>query len=81
MAPESPNEYGAPVNSLGMVHIAFKVDDIAKTMEHMIANGVEFTSNEYETIVDGPLAGWKWIYFKDPDGTNMELIEVTEKFK
>jgi len=26
-------------------------------------------------IDEGPLAGWKWIYFKDPDGTNLEFIE------
>ena len=80
MAPPAPNEYGAPVNALGQVHIAFQVDDIEKTMGRMIAAGVKFTSNEYETITEGPLAGWKWIYFKDPDGTNMELIEVTEQF-
>ena len=80
LEPVPPNEYGAPVNALGAVHVAFHVDDIAKTMEHMIAHGVQFTSNEYETITDGPLAGWKWIYFKDPDGTNMELIEVTDQF-
>lgn len=78
--PAAPNQYGGPVNALGQVHVAFKVDDIEKTMEHMIACGVRFTSNEYETITDGPLAGWKWIYFKDPDGTNMELIEVTDQF-
>lgn len=79
--PPSPNEYGAPVNALGSVHIAFQVDDIASIMERMIAAGVKFTCNEYEHITEGPLAGWKWIYFKDPDGTNMELIEVTDQFK
>ena len=49
-------------------------------MKRMIAAGVKFTCNEYEHIIEGPLAGWKWIYFKDPDGTNMEVIEVTEQF-
>lgn len=78
--PPSPNEYGATVNALGSVHIAFQVDDIEAIMKRMIAAGVKFTCNEYEHIIEGPLAGWKWIYFKDPDGTNMELIEVTEQF-
>ena len=81
MQPDSPNEYGAPVNALGQVHVAFRVDNIEAQMARMIEHGVTFTSHEYETITDGPLAGWKWIYFKDPDGTNMELIEVTDRFK
>ena len=78
--PPAPNDYGATVNSLGCVHIAFQVDDIDSIMKRMIAAGVKFTCNEYEHITEGPLAGWKWIYFKDPDGTNMELIEVTDQF-
>lgn len=80
LEPAAPNQYGGPVNALGQVHVAFKVDDIEKTMKQMTKAGVRFTSEEYESITDGPLAGWKWIYFKDPDGTNMELIEVTGQF-
>jgi hypothetical protein len=42
----------------------------------MAALGVEFVGgNDYGETLEGPLAGWKWIYFKDPDGTNLELIE------
>lgn len=80
LEPAAPNQYGEPVNALGQVHVAFKVDDIEKTMKQMTEAGVRFTSEEYESITDGPLAGWKWIYFKDPDGTNLELIEVTGQF-
>ncbi|MCD8138456.1 MAG: VOC family protein [Planctomycetaceae bacterium] len=81
MEPSSPNNYGAPVNAIGQVHIAFKVDNIEEKIAHMKSHGCAFVSENYETITDGPLAGWKWIYFKDPDGTNMELIEVTDQFK
>ena len=78
--PPAPNKYGEAVNSLGQVHIALKVDDIEAQMQHMIKNGVEFIGgNDYETIPEGPLFGWKWVYFKDPDGTNLELIEGTLK--
>ncbi len=73
--PPYPNNYGAPVNALGQAHVAFRVADIEKKIAHMRAHGVQFVSQDYEVIKDGPLAGWKWIYFKDPDGTNMELIE------
>lgn len=73
--PTPPNEFGLPVNALGQVHIAFRVADIAAKIADMRAKGVVFVANDYETITDGPLSGWKWIYFKDPDGTNLELIE------
>lgn len=73
--PAPPNGYGAPVNALGQAHVAFKVNDIAETKKRLSTKGVNFVSDEYETITEGPLAGWKWIYFKDPDGMNLELIE------
>ena len=73
--PDSPEGGGRPVNTVGNVHIAFKVDDIEGMITEMKSKGVKFMSDDYELITDGPLAGWKWIYFKDPDGTNLELIE------
>jgi len=73
--PPYPNNYGSPVNALGQVHVAFRVENIDKKIEHMRSHGVQFVSEKYEEIMDGPLKGWKWIYFKDPDGTNLELIE------
>jgi len=78
LEPESPNTYGEPVNSLGQVHIAFRVADIEAKITHMKKYDVTFVSENYEVITDGPLAGWKWIYFKDPDGVNMELIEESQ---
>lgn len=76
LEPASPNTYGEPVNSLGQVHISFKVDDIMKEIQRMSELGVEFVGgNDCEVNADGPLKGWKWVYFKDPDGTNLELIE------
>jgi catechol 2,3-dioxygenase-like lactoylglutathione lyase family enzyme len=78
LQPSSPNEHGAPVNALGQVHIAFRVSNIAEKIADMKKAGVRFVAEDYETIRDGPLAGWKWIYFKDPDGTNLELIEESQ---
>ena len=76
LEPKAPNTYGEPVNSLGQVHISFKVDDIEKEVARLSALGVEFVGgNDCEVNAEGPLKGWKWIYFKDPDGTNLELIE------
>jgi catechol 2,3-dioxygenase-like lactoylglutathione lyase family enzyme len=76
LEPSAPNTYGGTVNSLGQVHISFKVDDIEQEIERMSELGVEFVGgNDCEVNADGPLKGWKWVYFKDPDGTNLELIE------
>jgi glyoxylase I family protein len=80
MEPKREKQTAEPVNAVGQVHIAFHVDDIEKTIKDMTAKGVEFIGGtNYEVITDGPLQGWKWIYFKDPDGTNLELIEGTLK--
>lgn len=80
LEPESPNEYGYPVNSIGAVHIAFEVDNIDETIKNFTEHNVNLASLKYETITEGPLTGWKWVYFKDNDGTNFEIIEVTKDF-
>ena len=34
-------------------------------------------SSATSTVVDeGVLAGWRWVYFEDPDGYPLELVEV-----
>ena len=76
LEPSAPNKIGSPVNFLGQIHIAFQVEDIEEEIMRMTKLGVEFVGgNDYEINADGPLKGWKWVYFKDPDGTNLELIE------
>jgi glyoxylase I family protein len=79
LEPEAKTSYAAPVNEPGQVHIAFLVDDIEAQIKHMESQGVEFIGgSQYENITEGPLKGWKWIYFKDPNGTNLELIEESK---
>lgn len=73
--PPSMFNYGCPVNAIGQVHIAFRVDDMEKTVETLKDHDVAFVSKNYELITDGPQTGLKWIYLKDPDGTNIELIQ------
>jgi glyoxylase I family protein len=36
---------------------------------------VEFYS-DVNVVDDGPLAGWRWCYFSDPDGLALELVEI-----
>ena len=74
--PEPPNKVGPPVNAISAMHICFRVDDIEAEMKRLKALGVEFVGgDDYEVNSYGPLKGLKWVYFKDPDGTNLEIQE------
>ena len=37
--------------------------------------GVTFYS-DVNVVDSGPLAGWRWVYFSDPDGLALELVEI-----
>ena len=69
-------EVSAPKrDGLRTAHICFEVDDAVATRAELLAKGVRFTS-EVNVIAEGPQAGWKWVYFLDPDDITLELIEV-----
>jgi catechol 2,3-dioxygenase-like lactoylglutathione lyase family enzyme len=61
-------------NDVGTMHIAFQVDDIDAAYQAMLAQGVRFTAPP-ATIPAGPMKGWKWTYFFDPDGVSLEIIQ------
>jgi catechol 2,3-dioxygenase-like lactoylglutathione lyase family enzyme len=61
----------APRNSVvGAAHLAFVVGDIQAAYEELTADGVEFLS---EPNTDR--YGEKWVYFRDPDGITVELMQ------
>ena len=62
-------------NNIGASHVAFLVDDIEATKAELEAKGIEFFS-DVNTVDEGVLAGWRWVYFADPDGYPLELVEV-----
>lgn len=73
--PPSPNSAPPPNNALGAAHAAFLVDDIHAVKAALEAKGVTFFS-DVNVVDEGPLAGWRWAYFADPDGISLELVEV-----
>lgn len=75
VTPESPIDKPLPQNALGAQHVAFLVDDIAAAVKELEAKGVEFYS-PVNAVDEGPLAGWRWVYFSDPDGITLELVEI-----
>jgi catechol 2,3-dioxygenase-like lactoylglutathione lyase family enzyme len=62
-------------NSVGASHVAFVVDDIAAKKAELEAKGITFFS-DVNFVDEGVLAGWRWVYFADPDGYPLELVEV-----
>lgn len=75
VSPPSPVDVPMPQNALGSHHVGLLVDDIEATVGKLSAKGVEFIS-EVTPIDDGVLAGWRWVYFRDPDGITIELVEI-----
>ena len=53
----------------------FLVDDIQAKKAELEAKGIEFFS-DVNVVDEGVLAGWRWVYFEDPDGYPLELVEV-----
>ncbi len=76
-------EYVAPAglqinlatNNTGVAHLAFEVDDIYAEVERMRALGVRFKSDTPNAIEEGVNKGGYTIYFLDPDGITLELVQ------
>jgi catechol 2,3-dioxygenase-like lactoylglutathione lyase family enzyme len=59
---------------VGATHICFEVNDLRGLMSELASEGIEFYSDPID-IHDGPLAGYSFVYFDDPDGITLELFE------
>src|SRR5262245_49044785 len=72
-----PSETSEPLlsNNVGASHVAFLVDDIEAKIEELEAKGITCFSPVH-VVDEGVLAGWRWVYFADPDGYPLELVEV-----
>ena len=65
-----PSERAARNSVVGAAHLAFVVGDIQAAYEELTADGVEFLS---EPNTDR--YGERWVYFRDPDGITVELMQ------
>lgn len=59
----------------GVGHWAFMVDDIHKEFERLKALGVKFKAEAPVAIEEGVNKGGYTIYFTDPDGITLELLQ------
>lgn len=68
-------------NTVGLRHFALVVDDIMKTYEKLLGEGVTFFSEPQEVTGNKDVAARigrkKLVYFLDPDGVIVELAEYS----
>ena len=72
--PPSRTERPLLSHCVGASHVAFQVDDIRAAKAELESAGVTFYS-DVNVVDEGVLAGWRWVYFCDPDGYPLELVE------
>lgn len=60
---------------VGVLHVCFEVEDAQAVFEELSADGVAFNAPPM-TLEEGDLAGHTFAYFRDPDGIQLELMEL-----
>lgn len=71
---ERCQEYKLRNSDVGAAHVCFEVRNLPEAMRKLVASGIKFYSSPFR-IEDGPLAGYSFVYFDDPDGITLELFE------
>ena len=59
----------------GSGHVCFWVSDIEEMYARLVASGYQPRSAAPVTVVQGPSAGIKALYVRDPDGNSVELSQ------
>jgi catechol 2,3-dioxygenase-like lactoylglutathione lyase family enzyme len=63
-----------PTSDVGNLHIGFTVDDLSAAYRQLSAAGVQFKSEPVSPTTGPNKGGWA-IYFVDPDGVTLEMIQ------
>ena len=66
---------GMETYNVGNGHLCLLVEDLGAEFERLYGAGVRFRSEKPIDIMAGPYRGGKAVYFRDPDGITIELIE------
>ncbi len=65
------------VSENGGVHICFEVEDVFASAKRLKAKGIKLLEGP-NTVTEGPLAGFNWIYFKSPWGQMLEIASFNK---
>ncbi len=77
---QSPIDAEPPYPNLyhrGIARIALATSDMDADLAALAELGVELVGPPARVVVDGVPAGGRFVCFKDPDGTVLELVEMT----
>ena len=74
-SPQSERDRALVQNNVGASHVAILVDDIDAYVDDLESKDVPFNSRVHD-IDEGPFEGWRWVYFRDPDGHTIEFVEL-----
>ena len=69
-SPPYPNLY-----HLGIARIAFATSNMDADLATLSSMGVELVGPPARVVIDGVETGGRFVCFKDPDGTILELVE------
>jgi len=72
-------ELNPAINDVRAKHLCFEIDDIDEAYAQLEARNLEGLAfhNEPSTMGadQGPLEGYRWVYFRDPEGNLLELMQ------
>ena len=63
-----------PTSDVGNAHLGYTVDDLWAAYHYLSAAGVRFKSEPVSPTVGPNKGGWA-VYFVDPDGVTLEMIQ------
>jgi len=64
-----------PLNQMGITHFSFRVSDLDHTVTRVVSSGGVCLTN---TKIENPEKRTKSIFVLDPDGTMIELLEMSK---
>jgi lactoylglutathione lyase len=72
------HELDLAIANVGVAHLAFEVEDLSEMYERLKGAGVHFVSEPVD-ITEGVNRGGRTVYFHDPDGITLEMVEPPER--
>ena len=66
---------------VGSSHLAFLVDNIREVYHDLLAKNVKFRSEPQIQTEPGPGKDTRSLYFEDPDGNTLELVELPPRVR
>ena len=78
---QEPHDNAPPYPHLyhyGLARLALATTDMDADLESLAEMGVELVGPPARVVIDGVATGGRFVCFKDPDGTVLELVETPE---